>query len=375
MATIAFFTLNAYDMLTGGHEGDAVGGAQLQQILIGKELASRGHDVYFVEYDTEIKTERTIDGIEVVTKPLPSGSERSRAITVLRGTKTVLDRIGPDVCYRRSLDFEILPLSLYCSVADTRFVYGIAHDDELTDTPHKFETGIKSTKPYKWLNRRALSNAGAVIAQNPAQYELATERLQTDVHLIPNCYVGEQTDPIEWPYESPVVFWAARFQPWKQPDLVAELARDLPEVTFVMAGGPGDEELFARLDRRSETLDNLEVLGHVPFSEIDRYFAAAELFLNTSEAEGFPNTFLQAWAQETPVVSLQVDPDDILSSREIGRVADGSVADLRDHVGKLADEREQLQTLGRTSYQYLREHHTVGAIADRYEQAFLDEET
>lgn len=24
-------TLNAYDMLTGGHEGDAVGGAQLQQ--------------------------------------------------------------------------------------------------------------------------------------------------------------------------------------------------------------------------------------------------------------------------------------------------------------------------------------------------------
>jgi glycosyltransferase involved in cell wall biosynthesis len=368
---IAFFTLNAYDMLTGGHEGDAVGGAQVQQILVGKELANRGHDVYFVEYDTGTKEEQTIDGIEVVTKPLPEGSELSRAITVARGTKHVLDRIEPDVCYRRSLDFEILPLSLYCSVAEPRFVYGLAHDDELTDDPNKFDTGFKSMEFYRWLNRRALSNAHAVIAQNPTQYDLAVDRLNTAVHQIPNCYESDEVEPLDWEFESPVVFWAARFDTWKRPDLVATLAEELADVTFVMAGGPGDEELFGEIQRRAADLENLVTLGHVPFSEIDRYFAAADIFLNTSEEEGFPNTFLQAWAQKTPVVSFRVDPNEILSSQGIGLVANGSIKALKRHIRQLALDKERRAELGNASRKYLRERHTVEAITDRYEDALF----
>jgi hypothetical protein len=51
MARIAFFTLNAYDMLTDATDSEDVGGAQLQQILIGEELVSRNHDIYFIEYN------------------------------------------------------------------------------------------------------------------------------------------------------------------------------------------------------------------------------------------------------------------------------------------------------------------------------------
>lgn len=47
-------------MLTGGEDGSAVGGAQLQQILVVKELAARGHEVYFVEYDTSDKSETAL---------------------------------------------------------------------------------------------------------------------------------------------------------------------------------------------------------------------------------------------------------------------------------------------------------------------------
>lgn len=371
MTRVAFFTLNAYDMLTGGHEGDSVGGAQVQQILIGTELATRGHDIYFVEYDTETKEEQTIDGIEVVTKPLPTGREISRALTVARGTKDILDRIEPDVCYRRSLDFEILPLSLYCSFSETRFVYGLAHDDELTDAPNKFDTGIKNTLFYRWLNRRALSNANAVIAQNPTQYKLAVGRLNTVVHQIPNCYDSDKADSLDWEFESPVVFWAARFDAWKRPDLVAELAEELREVTFVMAGGPGDEKLFREIQRRADGLENLVTLGHVPFSEIDRYFAAADIFLNTSEEEGFPNTFLQAWAQNTPVVSFSVDPNEILSSQGIGLVADGSIEALERHIRQLALDEKRRTELGNASREYLRENHTVEAITDHYEDALF----
>jgi len=369
---IAFFTLNAYDMLTGGHKGDAVGGAQLQQILIGKELAKREHDIYFVEYDSKTKTERTIDGIHVVTKQPPAGSELSRAYTVLRGTKNALDRINPDVTYRRSLDFEIFALLIYGSRIDSRFVYGVAHDDELTDSPRKFKTGIKATSIYRRLNEFALSNADAVITQNPTQYQRGIDRLNTNIYQIPNCYQIQDTEPINWECESPVVFWAARFQSWKQPEIVIELAEMLPDVTFVMAGGPSEEGIYEAIEKRAANIGNVKLLGHLPFSEIDRYFAAADLFLNTSEAEGFPNTFLQAWAQETPVVSLQVDPNSVLTEQDIGLVADGSIEKLRDHISKLSLDTEHISELGVASRLYLESNHTVEAIADQYEEVFFD---
>lgn len=370
MARIAFFTLNAYDMLTGGYRGSAVGGAQLQQILIGKELARRGHDVFFVEYDSERKEEECIDGIKVITKARPCGTEVSRGITVLQGTKYVLDRIEPNVCYRRSLDFEIFPLSVYCSLTNTRFVYGIAHDDELTNNPHKLSTGLKKTAPYKRMNKWALSNASAVIAQNLTQYNLASDRLGTEVYQIPNCYEPEMAEPIDWDFDSPVVFWAGRLTSWKQPELVAELAESLPEINFVMAGGPGDKNLASKVQKRADEQENLAYVGHVPFSAIDRYFAAADIFLNTSKNEGFPNTFLQAWANETPVVSLQVDPNEILSSKGIGINAEGSISKLRDRIYKLSTNPSRIEKLGKASRSYLSENHSVEIVSNMYEIVF-----
>lgn len=367
---IAFFTLNAYDMLTGGHEGHAVGGAQLQQILIGREFSRRGHQIYFVEYDAEFKREQTIDGIEVVTKPRPTGSEVSRAFTVVQGTRDVLDRIDPDVCYRRSLDFEILPLSLFASLMETRFVYGIAHDDELTDDTAFFSGGIKGTVAYKRVNRYAISNADTVIAQNAKQYDAAEARFRAAVTRIPNCYSLAEVEPIEWDYPAPVVFWAGRIRSVKRPLLVAELAEKLPEITFVMAGGPGDESLYTELKTTAESLDNLTLLGHIPFEEIDHYFSAADLFLNTSEAEGFPNTFLQAWAQSTPVASLVADPDDILSNEGIGFCANGSVDELQEWIFSMVHDDKKRDRYGHASRTYLQNNHTIEAIGDRYERAF-----
>ena len=373
MTRIAFFTLNAYEMLTGGYDSDAVGGAQLQQILIGRELADRGYDIAFVEYDTDRKSEGTIDGIEIVTKPRPSGSELSRGLEALSGTARVLRRLDPDVCYRRVLNFELLLLSLYTTMTETRFVYGIAHDDELTDSPHLFSEGIKNTNLYNRLNRRALSRADAVIAQNDRQHSLAIRRLDTEIHKIPNCYEIRDVEPVEWDHESPVVFWAARFQPWKRPEVVADLAEALPDVTFVMAGTPSDEQVYAEIEERAESIENLRLLGHVPFDEIDRYFLQADVFLNTSSKEGFPNTFVQSWAYGTPVASLNVDPNDILSEEGIGIVTNGDISKLRAKLEKLTGDSERLTRLGQESKAHFRSDHTVDVIADRYEQVFLHE--
>lgn len=375
MARIAFFTFNAYEMLTGGHDSDAVGGAQLQQILIAEELADRGHKVFFIEYDTARKSEEKINGIQVITKPRPSGSAPIRAFDAIKGTMKILREIELDVCYRRVLNFELLPISFYTSFSDCRFVYGISHDDELTDKPHLFSQGIKSTNSYKRLNQFALSTADAVIAQNSHQYDLAVEQLNTEVYNIPNCYKVRSVQPIDWEYDSPVVFWAARFQPWKQPEVVASLAEALPSVTFVMAGAPGDEKTYNKLEQSTKSLENVHLIGYIPLEQIDRYFSAADIFLNTSSKEGFPNTFLQAWAQGTPVASLQVDPNNIISEEEIGIIADGSTKKLEKRLKELTQDKQKLEKLGRANKEYLKSNHTVDTITSRYEHVLLGDKT
>ena len=368
---LAFFTLNAYDMLSGGHHKAAAGGAQAQQILIARELAKKGHDVYFIEYDQPYKKSKKIDGIHIFTKPKPDNSAVSRGLTATYGTFKILNKLKPDICYRRVLDFEIILLAIYSSISKCKFVYSVAHDDELTANPHIFaHSKLKSTSMYHRMNRWALSRADAVIVQHEDQLELARKSLKTDVQMIYNSYPIRNTHPIEWDIPSPVVLWAAEFRKLKRAHMVPAIARLMPNVQFLMAGGPGDKKLYEDIRKSSKDLDNLKMLGHIPFEDIDRYFTAADIFLNTSKSEGFPNTFLQAWAAEIPVVSAEVNPHNLLSKKEIGLVGDGSVESVVHNLSYILENRATKEKIVKNAVQRLIDNHSVNAAVNQYEALF-----
>jgi glycosyltransferase involved in cell wall biosynthesis len=106
-------------------------------------------------------------------------------------------------------------------------------------------------------------------------------------------------------------------------------------------------------------LQNLTFVEHVPFLEIEAYFRAASLFVNTSVQEGFPNTFVQAWMHGTPVVSLSVDPGSVMSRHGIGIPCAGSPASLETALASLLADRPLRERLSRDAYAYAHKHHDI----------------
>jgi glycosyltransferase involved in cell wall biosynthesis len=61
------------------------------------------------------------------------------------------------------------------------------------------------------------------------------------------------------------------------------------------------------------------------------------LFVNTSDTEGFPNSYLQAWIRGTPVVAF-FDPDGLIRREGLG-VAVNSLDDMADAIAALLHDK------------------------------------
>jgi glycosyltransferase involved in cell wall biosynthesis len=79
---------------------------------------------------------------------------------------------------------------------------------------------------------------------------------------------------------------------------------------------------------------NLEYLGEQSQDEVNELLARAHIYVNTSQFEGFANTFIQAWMREVAVVSLHVNPDGVFEREGVG-VHAGSEDELMRAVRQL----------------------------------------
>jgi glycosyltransferase involved in cell wall biosynthesis len=91
----------------------------------------------------------------------------------------------------------------------------------------------------------------------------------------------------------------------------------------------------------------------------------------TSDYEGFPNIFLEAWSEGLPIVST-FDPDGLIAERGLGAVADPHVDSLAARLAKLLESAERWRAASAAARRYYLENHTVDRVMARFEQGFLD---
>jgi glycosyltransferase involved in cell wall biosynthesis len=94
-------------------------------------------------------------------------------------------------------------------------------------------------------------------------------------------------------------------------------------------------------------------------------YRQALVLLCTSESEGFPNVFLEAWSCSRPVLTT-VDPDDVVATFQLGQVAT-DYATMRQCLGTLDAQRAMWEAAGRRGRNYVRQHHGPAAAGNTME--------
>jgi glycosyltransferase involved in cell wall biosynthesis len=232
-------------------------------------------------------------------------------------------RVRPDVIYQRVACAYTGVCALYARHHGARFVWHIAHDSDVDGSRRLFGNNPLARSLEAMSVGYAIKGADAIVAQTEHQANLLrrTHGRLADA-VIPNFH-PEPAETIDKSGTATVV-WIANFKRWKQPEMFVRAAaalRHLRNVRFLMVGAPAtassDRAWNARLLRTIEETPNVEYLGPQTQDEVNTLLARSHVLVNTSDQEGFPNTFIQAWMREMPVVSF-VDPDGVLSREGVG---------------------------------------------------------
>ncbi len=340
------------------------GGAEAQLCTIGRALSSIGLEVHFIVDDCGQAEWVQLEGITIhrTTFRYMGGSKKHILPDWWRLFR-LLRRIRADFYLIKVPPLLLFPLGLYCRLHEAKLIFVGQKDSDLDEKLIRRRDG----RPGWWLYRAGVSMADVVAAQTETQQAGFRNLFGKESVVIRNVLTLEDDNDVK---KEDFVLWVGNNNDDKQPHLVLELARALPNVQFrmIMALSPTrKDDAFIR--DQLDGVPNLKYLGAVPFSEISKHYKQARLFISTSKCEGFPNTFLQSWQYRTPVVSLTVDPDDVIKRYKLGRVS-GVLENMVRDIGDLYADTALCGVLGENAYSYAYEYHSLESSVRGYCELF-----
>lgn len=247
-----------------------------------------------------------------------------------------------------------------CRRAGIRTILCIASDKDLSPDYRPDNRQPNHYGMPKWMGHYAITHANCIIVQTATQqtalrlhFDRASTLIRNPVHAFPD-------DPHAWQPrpQREYVLWIGRTDDYnKRPMLFLQLACECPGIDFLMIASRTDDACFRALEQSRPA--NLHIVEHVPAHEIHGYLQYARVLVNTSRFEGFPNTFLQAAVTGTPIASLEVDPDGMLSELGCGICAEGDTARLKAAVLALCDDDGLAEHRARTNHRHVLERHAA----------------
>lgn len=350
------------------HWDSLMGGSQYQAKLLIEHLLTLGrYDIYYLA--RRVNQEHTPLGYQIIKISDNTGFRRYGYFIDAHRLLKLLKEIRPDVIYQMVGSAYTGISAYYAKQYGCRLIWRITSDNSVQK---KELSRWRDLLPHKYIERiftqYGISNAESIVAQTNHQARLLRENygrvaaaVIRNYHPVPKAEVIRKTDPIK-------VLWIANLKRLKQPEIFIRLAEDLrrySRVRFIMIGAPAPgEKWFHQLIKRASSLSNLEYLGVQTQNQVNALLAQSQILVNTSQYEGFSNTFIQAWMHQVAVVSLNANPDNLLDSGSLGYCASGDYERLLESVRKLLDNPGLIDEIGINSRHYALESHSERNILE-----------
>jgi len=369
---ICFVAPQCFPALSGAATHRYIGGAEMQQAVLGRALAERGHRVSFVTEDHGQADGEPIDGVCVFNAYRAEAGVPVLRFVHPRMTKLWqgMKRADAAVYYQRTSDSVTGVVAAFARAYGRKFLFAVGSNNDCLPS-----LGHCRTRRERVLYRYGLRRADAIIAQTEAQRRLLRSNFDVESVVVPNC--GPEPCADRGASDGRVdggasrVVWVGKLNHDKRPELLMDVAQRCPESIFDVVGETtGDSPYVRELRTRAESLANVCLHGRVSHARVRDFYARAALLLCTSQTEGFPNTFLEAWSFGLPIVTT-FDPDDLIARHGLGAVAENaeSLADgVRNLLADHASRREACAAVRR----YYLEQHTLDRIVPRIEAVIRD---
>lgn len=245
--------------------------------------------------------------------------------------------------------------------------------------------GVEAWKPLGRLDQMAIREAAAIVtttrftAQEYLSHNDAPESL---FHVIPLALGESELAPLSPPVvrRPPLriltVGRLASAERYKGVDTLIRAAAQLRlrEVPFVLSiVGRGDDK--ARLERIRDSLglqNEVEFLGAVPDSQLEKLFQGCDVFAMPSKGEGFGIVFLEAMRYAKPCIGgNHGGTPEVIEDGETGYLVDhGDVESLATRLYRLYSDPVLASALGRRGYEKVGRGYLYHHMRDRWFRLF-----
>ncbi|MDZ7267779.1 MAG: glycosyltransferase family 4 protein [candidate division KSB1 bacterium] len=365
------------------HYSERIGGAEVQAWLLAKELARRGFEVHYLAQSLQGRGKQTEmrDGVWLHWLAYRGYFLWRNSLNYYRA----LQQIAPDMLIQRLTSFNTGVIGWYARRFRKPFAW-ICTDNAVPTpwlfTRREWHAGRQKRRlaklkvPLLLLNGMVcdlarewgMRQASHVFTQNQEQFHKLLRNFGMPSLPLPSGHeVPASLVPPREKFHRPVILWVGNLGANKRPEKFVALAGMLPQHDwkFVMVGGKAGQSPPGWMS--DNWPGNLRWLGERSFEETLSWFDQAAVLVNTSrsDSEGFPNTFLQAWLRGVPVVTLEVDPDGIVTQNNLGRVT-GSVSEMAQALQELLAEEDRYNELSQRVANFAGRHFAISAVADYF---------
>ncbi len=343
------------------------GGAEVQLYLLAKYLAKFSKfNVNVITGDFEIQKRIIILNNEIIYVFLPTERSIKNIFMFFINLFTAYMKIKPDVIIQRTSGILVFILSIYSKLFRKKFIFSVASEKDINET---FLKNIEG-KLYKL----GLKLSDLIILQNMNQKK-AVKKLNLKLGKLKLIKSGHEIKNHNSIKEKEYILWVGSCIRIKNPELFLKLAKEFPREEFKIIcseyQGSSVLQKWKEIQKKSKEIQNLRYIKRVPFDKIDQYFKYSKIFINTSIYEGFPNTFIQALKFGTPIVSLNVNPDNFLIKNKCGFYCENNFSKMIEYVRILLNNKNLYQEYSENAFYYVKKNHNIEKAAEKWKKAIL----